>query len=110
RLLARGTALDINCDALKRIAVAISRHQAGRRGRCRFLKPNGRLGQVVSCRHPRYVRTRGTARWRLRLRARLPRGTYSAQSMGVDAAGNGETKRRKRGRRSRNFVTFKMRG
>jgi hypothetical protein len=92
------------------VAVAIARRQPGKRRRCRFLKQNGRLGRPVSCARPRYVRARGTAHWRLRIRARLPRGTYSAQSMGVDAAGNRETGRRARGRRSRNFVTFKVRG
>ena len=115
RLLVRGTAVDLGCGSVKRVVVWIARarpsrgHGRDRRRRCRFLKRNGRLGRPVSCKRPRWIRARGTAHWRLRMRVRLPRGRYTARSRGYDRAGNGEVELRKRGRRNRNFVAFRVR-
>lgn len=111
RLVMRGTALDLGCGSVRRVAVAIGRRQPGSRRKCRFLKRNGRLGRTVRCRRPRYLPARGAARWRLRvrLRAGLPRGRYTVQTRATDAAGNREWKLRRRGRRSRNALTLRVR-
>ena len=114
--LLRGTARDLGCAGLRTVTVAIARRQRARRhgrrrapARCRWLKKNGRLGRPASCHRPRFVRVRGAAAWRLKLRRRLPRGTYVARGRALDRAGNREWKLRKRGRSGRNVVTFRVR-
>lgn len=63
---------------------------------CRFLLSTGRLGPKVSCARTRYLRARGTTRFRLRLPRGLPAGRYLAWARGVDEAGNVERKDRRR--------------
>ncbi|MGZ3441199.1 MAG: hypothetical protein ACXVDD_16880, partial [Polyangia bacterium] len=60
--------------------------------RCRRVSAAGKLGPAPSCSHRRYLRARGTAHWRLRLRHRLPRGRYVAVVRARDAAGNQRTR------------------
>jgi hypothetical protein len=105
----RGIAWERGCGAIARVTVAIARREGGGTGRCRYLQPSGRIGRVVSCRRPTYVRARGTAIWSFRLRGRFPRGTWTARIRAVDRAGNSEKKVLKPNPLSRNFVTFKIR-
>jgi subtilase family serine protease len=71
----RGTAGGCGAAGAGRVRVAIAR-LAGRR--CRFLSAHGRLGAPRSCARPAYLSAHGTTRWRLSIRARLPRGGYRA--------------------------------
>ncbi|HEX8743898.1 MAG TPA: Calx-beta domain-containing protein [Thermoleophilaceae bacterium] len=105
----RGIAWERGCGALDRVTVAIARREGGGTGLCRYLQPSGRLGQVVSCRRPTYVRARGTTSWTFRRAGRFPTGTWTARIRAVDRAGNAEKKVLKPNPLSRNFVTFKIR-
>jgi hypothetical protein len=91
RILLRGRAGDRGCGRargrVRRIEVAVAR-QAGRR--CRFLAANGRFGRATSCRRQRFLRARGTTRWRFVRLARFPAGRYLAYVRAIDAAGNVE--------------------
>jgi hypothetical protein len=105
----RGIAWDRGCGALKRVTVAIARREGGGTGLCRYLQPNGRLGAVVTCRQPTYVKASGTTAWAFTRTGRFAPGTWTARIRAVDRAGNAEKKVRKPNPRSRNFVTFKIR-
>jgi hypothetical protein len=95
RLVLRGRTTVSGCAAVSarvaRVAVAIFR-RAGRR--CRFARPDGRLTPPRSCARPLRLLARGTARWTLRLRGRLPRGRYVVVARAVNAAGRREPRRR----------------
>jgi hypothetical protein len=95
RLTLSGTSVDRGCrKRVSRVTVTIGRRV--KRGRCRFLQPNGRLGRARSCRRGVQLAARGSSRWHLSARARgLPRGTYVALARGVDTAGNVERARRR---------------
>ena len=103
RIAVRGRAADRGClgsgriqptrGKLARVRVAVSR-RAGRR--CRFLRRNGRLSRRRACRRPLWLRARGTRRFRLSMRARLPRGAYRVSSRAVDARSNRERRRTRR--------------
>jgi hypothetical protein len=87
----RGRSRDAGCAAaLRRVRVSVARETS--RSRCRFLKANGRFSAPRSCLRSSYLSARGTRTWRLRLKARLPRGTYKVWARGIDAAGNLERK------------------
>lgn len=120
-LLLRGIARDRGCRArgrgkVEQVLMAVMRREGG--GRCRFLqrtehdaKPH--LGPVTRCRTPYYGRAAGTlavgtSRWRFRVRAKLPKGTYTIRSRAVDSAANTEKKVRKTTTK-RNFITIKVR-
>jgi hypothetical protein len=106
----RGIAWDRGCGGrLARVTVAIARREGGGTGLCRYLQPTGRLGRVVSCRRPTYVRARGTSRWSFEARGRFPAGTWTARVRAHDRAGNFEKKVRKPHPDHRNFITFKIR-
>jgi hypothetical protein len=75
----------------------------GRHG-CRFLAKNGRLDRMHGCRKPVLFRMHGRTRWHLRLRARLPHGTYRVVVRAYDGAGNKE-----RPARGRNMVRLTIR-
>jgi hypothetical protein len=68
-----------------RVYVSVAK-VTGRHG-CRFLRHDGTLGD---CGRPVLFRASGTARWRITLRARLPRGVYRIDVRAYDAAGNEE--------------------
>ena len=91
--------------APSRVTVAVARLE---RGRCRFLRANGRLGPRVACSRPSALTARGTTRWALALPRRLPRGTYVARVRGRDRAGNVERAVRTTGR-NRNDLRFAVR-
>jgi hypothetical protein len=91
-LTLRGTARGRGC-AVRRVRVAVGRKVGSR---CRFLRADGRFGRPTSCRRTRYLSARGTTRWTLRRRVRLPRGEYLLWSRAIDSAGNIERKARRR--------------
>ena len=87
RLHLRGRATDTGCAGrVTRVEVAISRAAGGRR--CRFVSRGGRLTPARRCSKPVWLKAKGTARWRLDLARRLPRGTYALRARAGDAAGN----------------------
>jgi hypothetical protein len=101
-----GTSRDRGCvgapgaaPRVARVTVAIGR-VAGR-GRCAFLRANGRFGAPRSCRRPVYLRARGTSRWSFAMRARLRAGTYEITVRALDARRNGEPRSRTNARRVR---------
>jgi hypothetical protein len=108
----RGTSSDRGCRATKTArarrgrvqTVFVSIAKVRGRHRCRFLNRKGRLQRARNCRRPTLLRARGTRRWRFRIRARLPRGTYRAVARGVDASENKE-----RPAKPRNQVRFRIR-
>jgi len=99
RLLAMaGRALERKCPhvgaATRRreriVAVYVMVYRRAGRGRCRFLRRDGRLSAPRSCARPLRLRARGSHRWRLRLRVVLPRGRYFFRLQAVDALGHRE--------------------
>jgi hypothetical protein len=56
----------------------------------------GRLGRARSCHRPLELLARGTARWRLSIRAHLPRGRYLVTARAIDTAGNASAPARRR--------------
>jgi hypothetical protein len=67
---------------VSRVLITIYHPAAG--GRCRFLLRSGRLSRPRSCGRPITYRARGTGHWSLRLRIRIPAGTYLVRSDAVD--------------------------
>jgi hypothetical protein len=68
-----------------RVTVAVVR-LSGRR--CRFMRSVTGFLSSRSCTRATYIKARGTSRWHLTTRRRLPRGTYRAYVRAVDSAGN----------------------
>jgi hypothetical protein len=89
RIVLRGRSADRGCAALARVTVTVRNRK--RQGSCRYLTPAGRLGHRQRCKHGPRLLARGTASWRLRVRAKLPRGRYILVARAVDTAGNTET-------------------
>jgi hypothetical protein len=54
---------------------------------------SGRLGAATPCAKRRYVRARGTSKWRLTTRRRLAAGRYAVYLRAVDKAGNASRRR-----------------
>jgi hypothetical protein len=101
RLALRGTTRVAACARNARLRVTrvyIAVYRAVRKG-CRFMKPNGRLTPRRSCRRPLLVLARGTTRWNVARRVRLPRGTYGLWVLARDNYGHREHGTR-RGRRA----------
>jgi hypothetical protein len=88
----RGTAAGSGC-AVRQVRVAVARKTGSR---CRFLQASGRFGSPRSCLRTTYLRARGTRRWSLTTRARLPRGSYLVWSRAIDSAGTIERKAARR--------------
>ena len=70
------------------VHVFVSVYRAAGHGRCRFLRPNGRLTARRSCAKPVQFRTRGMGVWSVRRHQRIPRGTYLIRSDAVDGLGH----------------------
>jgi hypothetical protein len=90
RLLLRGTASDRGRCHGRIARVTVTVRTWSKHGRCRFLKPSGRLNRRARCRRGPRLLARGRGRWRLRVRARLPRGHYVLVVRAVDTHGNEE--------------------
>ena len=105
-IVARGRARDRGCrHRVKSVRIAVAKYvRSHRRDRCRYLKKNGRFTRVTSCHKGRYLRARGAARWRFKLRHRLPAGRYEIRARARDRAGN-----RERGRTRANSKRFRIR-
>ena len=73
-----------SAPAIVAVQVAVARVVAGR---CAFLRTDGQLGPAGACTKPVALRASGTRRWRLSLRAQLPRGRYLVFVWARDAAG-----------------------
>ena len=85
-----GTAADADGDlALVRVGLV---RMAGKR--CESLQQNGRLARVKrtrgACVPTVWLSASGTAKWKLKLRRRLPAGRYSLYVQAVDAAGHAQ--------------------
>jgi subtilase family serine protease len=90
KLALAGTASDRGCGAsgagkVKRVRVAVAR-LSGKR--CRFLALKAGFSKPRSCKRAGYLVARGTTKWKLSLRRRLPAGTYRAYVRATDSAGN----------------------
>ncbi|HEX7301169.1 MAG TPA: S53 family peptidase [Solirubrobacteraceae bacterium] len=90
RLVLAGTSRDRGCRArgagrVARVKVAVARVRGKR---CAFLRPKRGFSPSRSCTRATYLKARGSSRWRLTVRRRMPRGTYRAYVRAVDASGN----------------------
>jgi hypothetical protein len=107
KLKLSGTSSDRGCGksfrgTVRRIRVSIARRTGNK---CRSLLANGKLSRKrTSCRRTTYVSGKGTTKWSLTLKRRLPKGQYQIWVRGIDAAGNVEKKSRKR-----NFKRLRLR-
>ena len=81
-----GTARDAGCAGLRRVSVSVAR-KVGKR-RCRFLRRSGRFGHKRRCAKHRFIPATGTARWRLRVKGRMPVGRYVATARARDLRDN----------------------
>jgi hypothetical protein len=89
----RGTAKPAAGCRIAQVRVAVGR-KVGKL--CRFLQANGRFGTKRSCLRTQYLRAKGTTRWTLNRKVRLPRGSYLVWSRAIDSAGTIERKARTR--------------
>jgi hypothetical protein len=70
---------------------------------CLSLTATGRWRKIAKCTAPRFLRAKGTTRWRLTLRRRLAKGLYIVSSRATDNLG-----RREGGFNKRNQVRFRI--
>lgn len=96
-----------------RVEVALVRASGGARAaraRCAWLAPNGKLRTMRRtrgrCLTPVWVPAKGTRRWRLRLRRKLPKGSYVLYSRAISRAGAPENRYSKR---DRNRLALRLR-
>lgn len=90
KLVLAGSASDRGCGTsgagkVKRVRVAVAR-LSGKR--CRFLALKAGFAKPRSCKRAGYLAARGTTKWKLSLRRRLPAGSYRAYVRATDSAGN----------------------
>jgi subtilase family serine protease len=90
KLVLAGSASDRGCGTsgagkVKRVRVAVAR-LSGKR--CRFLALKAGFAKPRSCKRAGYLVARGTTKWKLILRRRLPAGSYRAYVRATDSAGN----------------------
>jgi Calx-beta domain len=110
RLTLRGKASDKGCAKLKSVRIAVAlKVKAKDRRRCRWLGLKGRFGKRARCDRPVWLKPRGSAKWQLKLRRALARGSYEARSQARDRAGNLERRLRRRGKGGLNAVGFRVR-
>ena len=84
----RGKASDPGCEGrVTRVLAAVAQVKGKR---CRFLDARGRLGAAGPCGRPRLLAVSGVSPFRLRVKAKLPRGTYRVGARAIDFAGNVE--------------------
>ena len=67
------------------VRVFVSVYRQSGHGRCRFLRPNGRLTARRSCARQVRFRAIGAGVWSLRRHQHIPRGTYLIRADAVDA-------------------------
>jgi hypothetical protein len=72
------------CGKIKRVQVSVERRTAKK---CRYLKRSGRFGKRVSCRKPRYIRARGTKKWKFASKHAIARGRYRIRVRSIDSFG-----------------------
>jgi hypothetical protein len=100
-----GRSSDAGCAKLSRVYLSVAKVRGeGKSRRCSFLQKNGRLTGFRSCRRTVRLRARGTAKWSVSVKGKLPRGRYQANVRGVDASKNFE-----RPRRRGNTIYFRVR-
>jgi uncharacterized repeat protein (TIGR01451 family) len=107
QVMSAGARAGASATRVKRVQVAILRLGGGRpftqlparrtkrRGKCKWLKNRrgkfkGRRARNKVCDSPIWLKARGTRRWRLRLRRRLPPGRYVLYSRAVSSNGAAE--------------------
>jgi hypothetical protein len=92
----RGTASDPGCDGrVTRILASVALVKGKR---CRFLSARGKLGRAGKCTRPTTLQVKGVTPFSLRVKAKLPRGTYRVTTQAIDFAGNVERVRVKKTR------------
>ena len=101
KLALRGLVSDRGCAAsttrkakagkVRLVQVKVTK-ATGKKGTCRFVKPNGKLSRPLPCRSSVALAARGTRRWSLKV-GRLTRGAYAVTVSAVDASGNVATGR-----------------
>ncbi|MDA0185751.1 Ig-like domain-containing protein, partial [Solirubrobacter phytolaccae] len=81
-----GTAKDTGCGGkLRRVEVSLQR-KSGKR--CQTVGTAGKPGKRRACSKRTWLRAKGTTRWSLTLKRKLPAGTYALRVRARDAAGN----------------------
>ncbi len=70
---------------ITKVEVAVAR-LAGKK--CAFLSKRAKAGKKRSCKKPVWQKAKGTNKWNLSMRGRLPRGTYVFFVRGFDKSGN----------------------
>jgi hypothetical protein len=89
----RGEATDRGCAGVRRVYVTIARH---RRGRCRFIRANGRYTRPRPCTRPVRIDANGIDPWQRRVRVRRMRpGRYVVVARAVDRDGNRSNRARR---------------
>jgi hypothetical protein len=86
RLRLRGTSkVRKGCGKIKRVSVSVERRVSKKR--CRYLKKNGHFSKKVRCKKPRYIKARGTKKWRFTSKRALHRGIYTLRVRSRDSRG-----------------------
>jgi hypothetical protein len=84
KLRLRGTAkVRKGCGKITRVSVSVERRVSKKR--CRYLKKSGRFTKRVRCKKPRYVKARGTKKWRFTSKRALRAGTYTLRVRARDS-------------------------
>jgi hypothetical protein len=83
---------------VKRVTISITRVS---KGRCAWLKANGKLTGRRSCRKPVLLKVRGTATWTFKRKAKLPPGHYRVYVSATDGTNRVEPQPRRQNARFR---------
>jgi hypothetical protein len=90
----QGTASDPGCDGrVTRVLVSVALVKGKR---CRFLSARGKLGRAGRCTKPKTLPVKGVTPFSLRVKGKLPRGTYRVTTQAIDFSGNVEKPRVKK--------------